>query len=70
MEWTTNKKNIQYSHAKKVKQLNKNTNELIKIYNSSGDVYRDLNKQYSYHIRLVCNGKRKSAFGYKWKWCK
>ena len=30
---------------------------------------RALNKKpYSTHIRDVCNGKRKTAFGYIWKW--
>lgn len=68
LEWTTNKLNIQHSCAKKVKQIDKKTNKMIKIYNSVNDAYRALSKPYGYHIRFVCNKKRKSAFGYKWSW--
>jgi len=68
LEWTTTKKNIQHSLAKKVKQIDKKTNKIIKIHNSVCDAYRGLNKKYGCDIRYVCNGRRKSAFGYKWSW--
>ncbi len=68
LEWTTSKLNTQHSLAKKVKQLDKKTNELIKIHNSINDAFRKLGKQSGSSITLVCNGKRKSAYGYKWSW--
>ena len=43
-------------------------NELVKIFDSVNDAFRELNKTYGNNIRLVCEEKRKSAFGYKWKW--
>jgi hypothetical protein len=67
LEWTSHKKNIMYSQAKKVAQLSLD-GELIKKYDCVTDIFREFNKQYSANIRHVCNGKRKTAFGYKWKW--
>lgn len=55
---------IQHSVA----QLDKNTEEIINIYSSLKEAYGALNKQHSGHIASVCNGKRKTAYGYKWKY--
>ena len=54
---------------KKVGAFNKETDTLIKIFNKVKDVDEWLgipgaNK----HIGSVCRGKRKSAYGYKWKY--
>jgi len=67
LEWTTHKQNITYTQGKKIGQYNIN-NELIKFFDSVNDAFRELNKTYGNNIRLVCEGKRKTAFGYKWKW--
>jgi len=67
LEWTTHKQNITYTQGKKIGQYNIN-NEFIKIFDSVNDAFRELNKTYGNNIRLVCEGKRKTAFGYKWKW--
>lgn len=67
LEWTTHKQNITYTQGKKIGQYNMN-NELIKMFDSVSDAFRELNKKYGNNIRLVCEGKRKTAFGYKWKW--
>ena len=67
LEWTTHKQNIIYTQGKKIGQYNMN-NELIKIFDSVNDAFRELNKIYGNNIRLVCEDKRKSAFGYRWKW--
>lgn len=67
LEWTTNIKNITYSQGKKIRQYTLK-DEFIKEYESVNDAFRELNKQYGANIRLVCEGKRKTAFGYKWKW--
>ena len=69
LEILTHKDNITYSYGKKIKQINIKTNKVINIFNSINDAFRFLNKNYGANIRLVCNGKRKTAFGYKWCWC-
>lgn len=51
-----------------VVQLDKNTEEIINIFSTIGDANKFLNKQNSGHISEVCNGKRKTAYGYKWKY--
>ena len=67
LEWTTHINNITYSQGKKIGQYSLK-DEFIKEYESINDVFRELKKQYGANIRLVCEGKRKTAFGYKWKW--
>ena len=67
LEWTTHKQNITYTQGKKIGQYNMK-NELIKTFDSVNDAFRELNKMYGNNIRLVCEGKRKTAFGYKWGW--
>lgn len=67
LEWITNKQNITHSQGKRVSQFTIN-DVFIKEYNSVNDAFRELNKVYGANIKLVCEGKRKSAFGYKWKW--
>lgn len=53
---------------KSVIMIDKNTEEYIKIFPSINKAYQFLNKQHSGHIASVCNGKRKTAYGYKWKY--
>lgn len=50
--------------AIKVKQLSKNW-ELIKIWDSIMDIYREL---WLTHISEVCRGKRKTDWWYKWEY--
>lgn len=46
-----------------------NTNEIIKIFNSRCEAARYVSNSYNAqaHIMAVCKGKRKTAYGYKWK---
>lgn len=57
--------------AKKVKQIDKNTNEVIKIWESMHQIDRETNfsksKTAFKNISLVCKGKNKTAFGYRWE---
>ena len=53
---------------KTVMQIDKNTDEIIAIFPSIQKAYDSLNKQHSGHIAEVCKGKRKTAYGYKWKY--
>lgn len=55
---------IQHSVA----QIDKNTNEILNIFSSLKEAYNFLGKQHSGHIASVCNNKRKTAYGYKWKY--
>ena len=48
--------------------LNKNTDEILKVFDSISDAAKELGKDpKGSHIGDVCNGKRKTACGYKWR---
>ena len=57
-------------NAKPILQIDINTQEIIKRYNSSMEAIRalGLEEQASANIRAVANGKRKTAYGYQWRW--
>ena len=57
-----NKKHLR----KKVAKIDKNTNEILQIYDSIRDAERDNGN--SNHISDVCKGKRKTCQGYKWEY--
>lgn len=64
LQWCEHDKDI--LQKKKVNQIDMKTKKIIKTYESVNDAFRDLNKIYGSNIRLACEGKRNSAFGYKW----
>ena len=43
---------------------------LMNVFESTSEAHRYLRKRQTSHISNVCNGRRKSAFGYVWKWVK
>lgn len=49
-------------------QIDKQTNEIIRIFPSIQAAYDSLGKQHSGHIADVCDNKRKTAYGYKRKY--
>lgn len=51
---------------KAVAQLDKNTNEIISIFESIADAERAI--PCNGHIKDVCKGKRKTTSGFKWKY--
>lgn len=52
---------------KPVAMIDKHTNEVLKIFNSLLEAERFLGKKSSeYHISEAAQGKRKTAYGYKW----
>lgn len=53
---------------KQVAQIDKNTNEIIQVFPSIQAAYTFLGKQHSGHIAAVCNGSRKTAYGFKWQY--
>lgn len=63
------KRGIQ-SLQKPIIQLDKNTEEVLNIFPSLRAACDYLGKQSSGHIPDVCQGKRKTAYGYKWKYGK
>lgn len=64
--------NTYYKLCKKILKLDLESNIIIKEYNSIIEAMLDLGYQYkkglTSHIGSVCDGKRASAYGYKWKW--
>lgn len=52
---------------RKVAQINKDTEEVIKIWDNCADAARGVGGNNS-HITEVCNGIHKTAYGYKWKY--
>lgn len=56
------------SQGKKVAMLDKNTEQILKIFNSISEAEKYLQINYKSHIYKVCNGERKTFKGYKWKW--
>lgn len=70
LEWCDAKYNITYSCGKKINQIDIETNNILKTYESTRDAYRELGKIYNPNIRLVCEGKRQTAYGFKWEYVK
>lgn len=55
-------------NSKAVKQIDKDTNEIIHVYDSTRLAEKALGiKNSNTHIGEVCRGKRKTAYGYKWE---
>lgn len=76
LEWCDSKYNKNYGTAikrriekqsKTVLQLDINTGQLISEYPSLNEVERQLNIDHS-SISMCCNGKRKTAYGFKWRY--
>ena len=55
-------------HGQRVAMIDSQTDKILQIFNNIADAYRFLDKQPSGNISAVCKGKRKTAFGYKWKY--
>ena len=53
--------------GKTVAKVDKNTNEILEVFSTSGEAGKSIGKT-GQHIRDVCLGKRKTAYGYKWKY--
>ena len=76
LEWMSMKDNINYgthnkrvaeSLSKKVQMFDKSTGELLATFPSTNEAER-VAGIYHGHISGCCNGKRKSAGGYVWKY--
>lgn len=60
------KNRISIENGKPVAQIDIKTNEILKIYPSARAAEREHGN--TCHIADVCNGKRKTCKGYKWKY--
>lgn len=67
----------QKEYGKVVFMLDKTTNEILKVFPSACEAAREIIKQgkskdtiihIGSSIGKVCNGKRKTAYTYKWQW--
>ena len=63
----TIKENCKINRSKLVAMIDKQTGVIIKVFISTWDAGRYLGKGHQ-HIQEVCSGKRKSAYGYFWKY--
>jgi hypothetical protein len=67
LEWCTTKQNATHSCGIKVNQIDINTNNIINTFDSISNACLILNiKPCGGAIKLVCQGIRKTAFGFKW----
>ncbi len=56
---------------KAVAMLDKNTEEILQTFDTTHEISDYLGKTMaSRHVYEVCNGQRKTAYGYKWKYLK
>lgn len=60
-------KNMALKKSNIVAMIDKKTNKIIKVFNGTREAGRFLNKTHQ-HIQEVCQGKRKSAYGYLWRY--
>jgi len=72
LEWVTQKVNTQKhskvtSHARQVKQLDKNTGKVIKIFDQITHAAKEVNVTRR-AIQKVLNGENQTAGGFKWKY--
>ena len=58
---------IRISLSKPVLMIDKNTNEILKEFNSTTEAETFLNAK-GHHVSCCCNHKRKTAYGYKWRY--
>ena len=75
LEWNTPSENINHGtrteRASKSMKIKIKCIELNQVFDSATDAALYLNKKYNgagSHIADCCNGKRKSAYGYTWKY--
>ena len=66
LEWTDKSDHRRLHKQKTVEQLDPNTEEVVNTYCSGTEAARALGG-YACYISKCCNGKQKTAYGYKWK---
>ena len=66
LEWLTNRKNTIHAMGKKVYQLDINTGEIIRTFDSLASATKKMGRWNSSCISAVCHGIKKTCYGYKW----
>ena len=56
--------------SKEIVQIDPDTDEILNIFPSIAKACEHLGKQSSGHFAAVCQGKRKTIYGFKWKYLK
>lgn len=68
--WTDLTGNTRHAIGKKIQQINLETGEVIKTFDTITDAYKALGKDVvGPHISRTASGKAKSALGFGWKYC-
>ena len=67
-QYQVKQKSTRFSRDLPVEQLDKDTNKVINSFKSISEAARFLNKSSGKHIGECCCAKRKTAFGYKWRY--
>lgn len=67
LEWTTHEGNIAHSMGNKVNQIDIETGNVIKTFDSCSSAERMFTTSRIFSIPKVCKGKRNTAYGYKWE---
>lgn len=72
LEWVSNRENVIHTSGKKVNQLDIDTGKLIKTFDSiasaANEIKEQQNRGTSMCITRVCQGKKHTAYGYKWEY--
>lgn len=78
LEWVTPKENTEHAiktglsvvEKKAINQIDIKTNEIIHTFSCLKEALDFIGKKYKRSIEDVCNGKRNTAYGYKWEYKK
>lgn len=70
LEWMTNQENVEYSCGKKVKQLDKKTNNIIRTFVSIQQACKFHNYGKNSHVTIskCCRGILKTAYNFRWEY--
>lgn len=67
LEYCSAQYNIEYSQAREVEQINPKTGEVVQVFKSVNEAYRQTGI-FTGGITEVCNGKRKQEGGFIWRY--